>query len=265
VEMPKVPKEVLVDNLILLGYRGSVAHNMYIPNTDPDSTDDIDLIGVFIAPENFYIGLRQHKSRQTREIKREIDGMMWDCVYYELQKFVKLLLKGNPNVLSLLWIKREHYLLISEFGRMLLENKRSFLGKRNLYKAFTGYANGQLKRMEHWKTEGYMGAKRKQLIKKYGYDTKNAAHLIRLLTMGTEILNTGRPKVFRDEDAEMLLDIKTGKWSLEKVKDLSKELFKGAKEAHEASKLPEEPDFDRAEVLVMSILQDHLRGKKKII
>jgi hypothetical protein len=61
-EIPKeVPKEVLVDNLILLGYRGSIAHNMYIPNTDPNSIDDIDLMGVFLAPENFYIGLGQHK------------------------------------------------------------------------------------------------------------------------------------------------------------------------------------------------------------
>lgn len=264
-DIPKVPKEVLVDNLILLGYRGSVAHNMYIPNTDPDSIDDIDLMGVFIAPANFYIGLEQHKGNQTKEVVKEIDNMMWDCVYYELRKFVKLLLKGNPNVLSLLWIEREHYLSISEFGRMLLENRRSFLGKKSLYEAFTGYAYGQLKRMEHWKTEGYMGKKRKQLIERYGYDTKNAAHLIRLLAMGTEILKTGIPKVFRDDDAEMLLDIKIGKWSLKEVKDLSEKLFKDVEEAYEVSTLPEDPDFGRAEILVMSILQDHLRGKKKII
>lgn len=33
-----------------------------------------------------------------------------------------------------------------------------------------------------------MGEKRKQLVAKHGYDTKNASHLIRLLRMGMEFL-----------------------------------------------------------------------------
>ena len=48
--------ELLPDNIILLGYRGSIAHNMYIPSTDPDSIDDKDLMGVFVAPLEHYIG-----------------------------------------------------------------------------------------------------------------------------------------------------------------------------------------------------------------
>jgi len=258
-EIPKeVPKEVLVDNLILLGYRGSVAHNMYTFNTDPNNIDDIDLMGVFLAPENFYIGLGQDISSQTKEVMKEIDGIMWDCVYYELQKFVKLLLKGNPNILSLLWIKPEHYLLISKFGKMLLENKRSFLGKEALYTSFMGYANEQLKRMTHFKIKGYMGKKRKYLVDKYGYDTKNAAHLIRLLITGTEILNTGIPKIFRDRDTSMLLDIKTGKWSLEEVKDFAEKLFRNAKKAYAKSTLPDESDYSIAEKITMEILTNYI-------
>jgi len=259
-DIPKeVPKEVLVDDLILLGYRGSIAHNMYIPNSDPNSIDDIDIMGVFLAPENFYIGLEQHKRSQTKEISKEIDGVMWDCVYYELRKFVKLLLKGNPNVLSLLWIKPEHYLLVSEFGKMLLENRKSFLGKEALYNSFTGYANGQLKRMTHFKTKGYMGEKRKRLVEKYGYDTKNASHLIRLLLMGIELLKTGELKIFRDKDVNMLLDIKTGKWPLEEVKFLAEKLFKYTKEAHTKSILQNESDNSVAEKIVVSILTDYLK------
>jgi predicted nucleotidyltransferase len=187
---------------------------------------------------------------------------MWDCVYYELRKFIKLLLKGNPNVLSLLWIKPEHYILISEFGKMLLENKRSFLGKEALYKSFMGYANGQLKRMTHFKTEGYMGKKRKHLVEKYKFDTKNAGHLIRLLLMGIETLNTNKPKVFRDKDVNTLLDIKTGKWSLEKVKDLAKKLFKLAEEAYTRSTLPDKSDYLMAEKMTMEILMDYIVGGK---
>ena len=261
--IPDIPKEVLVDNLILLGYRGSIAHNMYIPSTDPISVDDVDIMGVFLAPENFYIGLSQLKSEnpQTVEIKKEVDDIMWDCVYYELQHFVKLLLKGNPNVLGMLWLKSDHYLTITEFGRMLLHRKSPFV-TRNVHHSFIGYANDQLKKMEHYQTEGYMGEKRKRLVKKYGYDTKNAAHLIRLLTMGIEFLESGYLTVYRDPEKHAgdkhLMDIKRGKWALETVKDEAEKLFKISKQAFESSKLPDEPDFNAAESLVIHILQDYI-------
>lgn len=269
----KIPPEILVENIVLLGYRGSVAHNLYIPNTDPNSIDDIDLMGVFIAPENFYIGLGQHRSSETKEITKEINGVTWDCLYYELRKFVRLLLKSNPNVLSLLWLNNSQaatnrYLKIEQSGAALLHHKRSFLNRKAIYDAFTGYANGQLKRMENFNlhispgTQGYMGAKRKRLVEKYGYDIKNAGHLIRLLSMGIEFLKTGELKVFRDKDREKLLDIKTGKWSLEQVKTHAEELFSKAKEAYTNSVLPSEADYDRIETVVMSILIDYLtKGK----
>ena len=179
----EIPKEVLVDNLILLGYRGSISHNTYIPSTDPDGIDDVDLMGIFLARKNFYIGLGQSKATsdiglgqkefvnpQTIEIMKDVDGILWDCVYYELGKFIKMLLKGNPNVINLLWIKPEHYILTTEYGEMLIKNRKSFLGKKYIYPSFTGYADGQMKRMTHCDFKGYMGEKRKRLVNKYGYD-----------------------------------------------------------------------------------------------
>jgi len=62
-----------------------------------------------------------------------------------------------------------------------------------------------------------MGTKRKMLVEKYGYDCKNAAHLIRLLRMGVEFLKDGRLYVMR-EDAKQLIEIKRGEWTLEQVK-----------------------------------------------
>jgi len=265
--IPDIPKEVLVDNLILLGYRGSIAHNMYIPNTDPNSVDDIDIMGVFLAPKNFYIGLSQLKSEnpQTIVIKKEIDGVLWDCVYYELRKFVKMLLKGNPNVLGMLWLKSDHYLMVKDMGTHLLERKDAFV-TRNVYHSFIGYANGQLKRMEHYQTKGYMGEKRKRLVEKYGYDTANAAHLIRLLKMGIEFLRSGQLTVYRDPEGEdkSLMDIKRGKWPLKAVKNTAEEMFKVAKTAYRFSKLPDKPDSNTAETLVIDILQHYL-GREEII
>lgn len=267
--IPDIPKEVLVDNLILLGYRGSIAHNMYIPNTDPNSIDDIDIMGVFLAPENFYIGISQLKSKnpQTIEIKKEIDGVLWDCVYYELQHFVKMLLKGNPNVLGMLWLKKNHYLMVKDMGAKLLEIRDAFV-TRNVYHSFVGFASDQLKKMEHHQTKGYMGEKRKRLVEKYGYDIKNAAHAIRLLTMGVEFLEDGYLTVYRDPRKhagdKYLMDIKRGEWALETVKDEAIKLFEISKQAFEASKLPDKPDSDTAELAVMAILQHYIMREEII-
>ena len=255
------------NNLILCGYRGSFAQNTYIPNRDPDSIDDIDLMGVYLAPPEYYIGLgftNRTDKRYNKSVERFID--CWDAVSYEMRKFVRLLLKSNPNVLSLLWIKDEHYFPIipcpyKEFGKMLVDNRDIFVSK-NAYEAFVGYAEEQMKKMTHFKKEGYMGEKRKNLVKKYGFDIKNAGHLIRLLKMGIEYLNDGKLNVFRTDDVDMLIDIKTGKWSLEKVKKEADILFDAAKDAYEKSPLPEKPDAEKAEELVMTIIKSYLKEVK---
>ncbi len=122
---------------------------------------------------------------------------------------------------------------------------------------FVGYAKGQLHRMTHLAFQGYMGEKRKRLVMEFGYDTKNACHLIRLLKMSIEFLNEGRLYVKRHEDADMLLSIKRGEWSLEQIKKEADRLFKLAEIANMKSKLPEYPDHEKINKLCVDILQEH--------
>jgi len=250
---PEEKKELFPENTILLGYRGSVAHNMYIPNTDSDSIDDIDLMSVFMAPPDYYnyIGIKKYKETVEKFIG------VWDVVNYEFKKFVLLLLKSNPNVLSLLWIQDNHYITRHKYGQQLVDNRELFVSKK-AYHSFTGYAYAQLKKMTHLAHQGYMGEKRKALVAKYGYDCKNAAHCIRLLKMGMEYLVEGRLNVAR-RDAPMLLDIKRGLWSLEDVQAEAKKLFALADEAYVKSSLPSEPDYDKVNDLVMDVLRDYLK------
>ena len=67
-------QELLPDNLILLGYRGSIAHGMYVPSSDPNSIDDKDIMGVFIAPVEHYLGF-------GRDEHKEVFAGEWDAVY----------------------------------------------------------------------------------------------------------------------------------------------------------------------------------------
>jgi RNA repair pathway DNA polymerase beta family len=47
---------LLPEGLISLCWRGSVAHGMYVPKSDPDSIDDKDVMGVYIGPLEHYLG-----------------------------------------------------------------------------------------------------------------------------------------------------------------------------------------------------------------
>src|SRR5437763_12828961 len=47
---------LLREGLISLCWRGSVAHGMYVPKSDPDSIDDKDVMGIYIAPIEHYLG-----------------------------------------------------------------------------------------------------------------------------------------------------------------------------------------------------------------
>ena len=47
---------LLPEGLISLCWRGSVAHGMYIPKSDPDSIDDKDVMGIYIGPLEHYLG-----------------------------------------------------------------------------------------------------------------------------------------------------------------------------------------------------------------
>jgi predicted nucleotidyltransferase len=249
-ELKDIPSEVFPDNTILSGYRGSIAHGMH--NPDPNSIDDIDIMSIYIAPLKYYVGLGA-----GRRYDKSIDKFVgrFDTVSYELRKFVNLLLKSNPNVLSMLWINEEHYLMQTLFGKRLIRNRKAFSSKL-AYESFAGYAFSQLKKMSQGQVyEGYMGAKRKAIVEKYGYDLKNAAHCLRLLTMGIEFLKTGELVVFRP-DAQKFLEVKNGLWTLEQVKSEAEKLFAGLEDANTNSPLTEHPKYDIVENIVMVNILD---------
>src|SRR6266540_108313 len=169
---PDQISNLLPEGLISLCWRGSVAHGMYVPKSHPNSIDDKDVMGVYVGPQEHYLGFGR------RDTIEKFVGC-WDVVHYELRKFVNLLMNCNPNVLSLLWLEEKNYIYRTREARVLIARRELFVSKK-AYHSFSGYAHSQFKRMTHYKFEGHMGQKRKSLVDKFGYDTKNAAHLIRL-------------------------------------------------------------------------------------
>lgn len=224
-------------------WRGSIAHGTYVPNDDPLSIDDKDLIGVCIPPAEYYVGLREFGSRGTQEVM--VDP--WDVVVYEHRKALRLLAKGNPNMLCMLWAPPEFITHITSAGSALLGQRELFATKA-AFPAFRGYAQSQLKKMGKGVYHGYMGEKRRALVDQFGYDTKNASHLIRILRQGIDFMQTGELEVYRS-DAEELLAIKRGEFSYEEIKCLAEELDNTLRSAGDDSPLPETPDWDAINAL----------------
>lgn len=234
------------ERTVLLGYMGSQSHGTWIPPQD-GGIDDKDVMGICVPPLGYYTGLQKFEQIDTWEDE-------YDIVIYEARKFVKLLLKANPNVLGLLWLPPELYIKKTKPGQHLIDNRDIFSSKK-IYNSFTGYAYSQLSKMENCSHLGYMGAKRKSLVERYGYDTKNAAHLIRLLRMGIEFLATGQLNVLRP-DAPQLIRIKKGEYNLEKIKTMAEDLFDDARKALMGCALPEEPDHEKAEYILMDMINE---------
>lgn len=240
--------------IIGAGYIGSTSHNTYVPPTNPDAIDDVDIFGIVLPPPDYLIGL---DSWDHQIIKQE----ELDVVFFSYHKAVNLLLKANPNVFGFLWLRDEHYIIRTPAMERLIANRDAFSSQKAGH-TFAGYARGQLNKMQPAAFEGYMGEKRKALVEKYGYDTKNAAHCLRILKMGIEFLNTGALKVYRDDDADFLRAVKSGAYTLDEIKVFAEGYFSLYDEARQKTKLPEEPNRKLVHQLTMDIVKEHICGRK---
>ena len=95
---------------------------------------------------------------------------------------------------------------------------------------------------------------RAELELQYGYDTKHAQHLIRLMRMAVEILSTQRVLVKRP-DREDLLEIRSGKWTYEQLIEHATKLQEAIKEAERNSLLKAKVKESQVNQLCIEIIE----------
>lgn len=190
-----------------------------------EDSDD-DLRGIYLPPARLHWSLR----RLPEQL--ELNDGNRDEVYWELEKFLRLALKANPNVLETLWTPM--VLDADETAHELRQMRRAFLSK-HLYKTYSGYVLSQFRRMAN------------AYAKKGLYKAKHAMHLIRLLHSGIAALQTGEIRVDVGEHREELLEIKAGSHSFDEVKQRALDLDGRFQEAFERTRLPDQPDFARVD------------------
>lgn len=101
----------------------------------------------------------------------------------------------------------------------------------------------------------------KELIDMYGFDSKHAMHLIRLLHMGLEILTTGECYVLRP-DNNYLMAIRNGEYTLEYIQKEAERLFKLLDDALVKSKLPNSPDIKKVNKLLIDLTWESIQKER---
>jgi uncharacterized protein len=187
-------------------------------------TSDEDRRGVFLPPAELHWSL----FKPPEQIESESDGVEEVC--WELEKFLRLALQANPNILETLWTPQ--VLFVDEIGQELRGLRDAFLS-RHLYKTYSGYVLSQfhLLKKRHDKTGEYK--------------PKHAMHLIRLLYSGIHALRTGDIMVDVGAYREELLRIKSGAVPFAEVRTRALELDQLFQQAFAHTQLPERPDYDR--------------------
>lgn len=99
--------------------------------------------------------------------------------------------------------------------------------------------------------------KRAELEKQFGFDTKHASHLVRLLRMAREILEKNVVLVKRPDAAE-LLEIRKGAWTYEQIVEFAEKEDLALDELVKTSKLPKVPDMNFFDNLVREMVLEFL-------
>lgn len=105
----------------------------------------------------------------------------------------------------------------------------------------------------YWTWKKNRNVKRSALEEQNGYDTKHASHVVRLLRMGAEALQTGELLVKRP-DAEELLAIRNGAWTYEELVYYAEKTDKWVREVlYKQTKLPKSPNYKLAAKIIMNV------------
>jgi predicted nucleotidyltransferase len=213
---------------LLVGVTG--AHAYGFPS--PDS--DLDLKGIHVLPTEAFLGLEQ--TNPTLDRITPFEGQEMDCTTHELGAALRLLLKGNGNMLER--ILTPYQLFTSPEQAQLVEITQRSMAKNFFF---------------HYR--GFFANKRKEFEKAEAPTAKGLLYVYRSALTGIHLLSTGKcemdvrvlARVHAFPGVEQLVEIKQrgtefcnltggGDWSsdLDRLEAL-------LTAAHSSSNLPEEP------------------------
>lgn len=193
-----------------------------------DEASDTDRRGVYLPPAEMQWSLFGVPTQIELDAEQE-------C-YWELQRFLVLGLKANPNVLECLFTPMVEF--ASPIGQEMLD-LRDALVSRLIYQTYNGYVISQFKKLAQ------------DLRNRGEVRWKHAMHLIRLLHGGIAALQSGQIVVDVGAHREKLLAIRRGEVSWDEVEAMRRGLHEEFEAAFQTTRLPERPDYERVDVFLI--------------
>lgn len=210
---------------ITYGLVGSRGYGVAFPDSDHD------YMGVVIEPEETIFGLQDFEHTEIINAEGQIK-------VYGLKKFLRMLLKGSPTALELLFVKPEQR--TDPYTNTLMGMRPDIVSKKHL-KAYAAYMNGQIKKLQTGR--GSRGEQRPKLVSAYGYDTKFAYHILRIGIMGQVLGQTGQLSIPMDDlHRAILMEVRTGEWPEAKVLQSAVTMAEGIEHFIQHSHIPDEPN-----------------------
>ncbi len=224
-------------------------------------TSDMDIYGFCIPPlddifphlrgEILGFGTQHNRFEQYQEHHLVSDNKSYDLSIYSIVKYLDLVMDNNPNMVDSLFTPINCVLHMTRIGQMVRDQRKMFLHKGSYHK-FRGYAYAQLSKI---KNKERTTGKRAELIQKYGYDTKFAYHIIRLLDECEQILLTGDLDLQRSK--EVMKSVRNGEWTLDQVMDYFDRNERKLEEYYHSSTLQYSPDKEKIKQLLIDCLEAH--------
>ncbi|WP_027481039.1 nucleotidyltransferase domain-containing protein [Deinococcus pimensis] len=213
------------DWMAFVQYRCVVGSRAFGLETD---ASDTDRRGFYLPPADAHWSLwgvpEQLEDHDTQE------------TYWELQKFLTLALKANPNVLECLYTPLVE--TASPLALDLLDMRDAFLSTL-VYQTYNGYVLSQFGKLE-------------ADLRNHGeIRWKHAMHLLRLLMSGIAVLESGEVLVHVGERREDLLAVKRGDVPWADLDRWRLDLHARFDAALPKSRLPERPDYERVNAFLL--------------
>lgn len=215
------------------------------PPTHPPTRKELGL------PEQTLIPADQLMAAQA-EIQKELDRFQFDFMEgleesrkIEVRNTVTGMLAELKITTDQHWQASARKIGLSDNFIQLMQREREYAGAKREWDQY-----------QNWKKTRNMA--RAMLEEKFGYDTKHAYHLVRLIRMCREILTTGVVLVKRP-DREELLAIRNGAWTYDQLIEFAEREEQKLNELYNMSNvLPKSPDKEMLDKLCIKLVEKSL-------
>jgi len=252
------PPKWLASNLAYMTIMGSQAYGVSVDDSD------LDIYGFCIPPkETIFPHLAgiipgfgdqgtKFENWQEHHVSDPSKKVEYDFSIHSIVKYFQLCMEGNPNMTDSIWTPQNCVIHATQISEIVRSNRQLFLSK-NMYAKYKGYAYGQRSKIAT--NVNSTNAKRADDIEKYGYSTKFAYHLIRLMNEIEQILV--EHELDLQKNNEQLKSIRRGEWTMERIDEYFQSKEKILEETYAKSTLRQVPDQAAIKEVLMQCLEQH--------